>query len=118
MNASAFRVSVLLMIVRYSRNGSSGLRMLDVRSKFWPTPAGAHRFFLIPIAEQPAEPCTISRHASRVLEPVVLAHAVRAGIMASKSGSAIVTPTPFKTARRDMCLCVMTIPVLPPSALA
>jgi hypothetical protein len=34
----------------------------------------------------------------------VCAHAVAAGFIASISGNAIVAPTPFSTARREMCL--------------
>src|SRR5690242_12489634 len=37
----------------------------------------------------------------------VLANAVRAGIMASNSGSAIDTPIPCNTVRRDRCFFVM-----------
>ena len=33
----------------------------------------------------------------------VSAHAVAAGFIASRSGSAMVAPTPFNTARREMC---------------
>ena len=55
VNASALRTSVLLTIVRWSRNGSSGLRLLGDRSKSRPTPAGAHMFFLMPNAVLPAD---------------------------------------------------------------
>src|SRR3990167_920062 len=42
----------------------------------------------------------------------VWASAVRAGIMASSSGSAIVAPTPRSTVRRDRCFFVMNIVAL------
>src|SRR4051794_2906540 len=50
-------------------------------------------------------PCGNPTKASRFgLDPdAVLAHAVAAGFIASRSGSAIVAPTPFNTARREMC---------------
>src|ERR1700733_7027961 len=49
----------------------------------------------------------------------VCACAVEAGIIASSSGSASVTPVPFKTVRREMCFLVINIAavfsyVLPP----
>jgi hypothetical protein len=37
----------------------------------------------------------------------VCAKAVAAGLMASRSGNAIVAPTPFRTARRETC-CLNT----------
>ncbi len=39
----------------------------------------------------------------------VWASAVAAGIIASSSGSASVTPAPFSTVRRDRCFLVMNI---------
>src|ERR1700722_11978531 len=50
-------------------------------------------------------PCGNPTKASRFgAEPAaVLAHAVAAGFIASRNGSAIVAPTPFKTMRREMC---------------
>src|SRR5690606_33929839 len=39
----------------------------------------------------------------------VCASAVRAGIIASSSGSAMVAPTPRRTVRRDRCFFVMNI---------
>ena len=64
----------------------------------------------------PADPCTISMHTSRCFAAAapaaVLAKTVLAGIIASSSGSAMVTPTPFRTARRETCffeiyMCVL-----------
>ncbi len=74
-----------------------------------PTAAGDHRFFCRPNFVAPAEPCTISMAASRTLPAAVLANAVRAGTIASSIGSAIVTPKPRSTARREMCFLVMNI---------
>ena len=108
-NASAFFTSVLLMIVRYSRSGSSGFSAEGVRSNLLPVAAGAHMFSLMPKAVLPAEPCTISMQASRTLPAAVCARAVRAGTMASRNGRATVTPRPLRAARRDRCFCVMNI---------
>src|SRR5713226_10636733 len=38
-----------------------------------------------------------------------LAKGARAGIIDSRNGKASVTPAPRKTARREMCFCVMNI---------
>src|SRR5205814_8468522 len=38
-----------------------------------------------------------------------LAKGARAGIIDSRNGNASVTPAPRKTARREMCFCVMNI---------
>ena len=56
----------------------------------------------------PAEPCTISIADSRTFRDAaaVLANAVAAGDIASSTGSAIVTPRPRRTVRRDMCFFV------------
>jgi hypothetical protein len=43
------------------------------------------------------------------LSAAAAANAFRAGTIASSSGSATVAPTPFNTARREMCLFVMCI---------
>ena len=47
---------------------------------------------------KPDEREPLRRRAGRVW-----AHTVAAGFIASSSGSAIVAPTPFSTARREMC---------------
>jgi hypothetical protein len=61
------------------------------------------------MAVAPAEPCTISIAARRTLPAAVLANTVRAGAIASRNGSAIVTPMPRRTVRREMCFCVIYI---------
>src|SRR5688500_9486006 len=96
------------MIVMSSRNGSSGARLLGDRSKARPTSAGAHMFFLMPKAVLPAEPCTISMAAKRTLPRTACAEA-RAGTMASRNGSAMVTPAALSTVRRDICFWVRYI---------
>src|SRR5471032_2162089 len=90
------------------RYGSSGLRLLGDRSKSRPAAAGAHRFFFAPMAVLPAQPWTISMAMRRCLaDPATVpAHAVRAGTIASRTGSATVTPIPFRTARRERCFFV------------
>ena len=56
----------------------------------------------------PAEPCTISIADRRTFfdAAAVLANAVAAGVIASSTGSAIVTPRPRSIVRRDMCFFV------------
>src|SRR4030095_13694664 len=44
---------------------------------------------------------------NRVGRDDTFAHTLRAGTIASRNGSAIVTPTPLRTARRERCFCVM-----------
>src|ERR1700724_2829600 len=85
--------------------------MVDDRSNERPTPAGAHRLFASPNAVLPADPCTISMHARRILAADVdgLAKAFPAGPIASSRGSVIVTPMPFRTARREICLFVRKV---------
>src|SRR6185436_8336329 len=79
--------------------------LVCVRSKSRPTPAGAQRFFRAPISELPAEPCTISTQIRRIFRSA--ARSPRpAGAIASRNGSAIVAPTPLRTARRDRCVRV------------
>ena len=110
VKASALRTSVLLTTVRYSRNGSSGLRLVGLRSKSRPTPAGAQRFFLIPSAVLPADPCTISIATRRTfLFAAAAPKTDRAGTIASSNGSARVAPIPLSTVRRGRCLFVMYI---------
>ena len=90
------------MIVRCSRNGSSGARLLGLRSNADPVASGDQRNFVAPIAVAPAEPCTISMAASRTFPDAAFA-AAPAGTMASRNGSATVTPRPFRAVRREMC---------------
>ena len=82
-------------MVRCSRSGSSGSRLVGVRSKARPVAAGDHMCFCSPMAVAPAEPCTISMQASRTRPAAVLASAVRAGTIASRNGRATVAPSPF-----------------------
>src|SRR5688500_5377211 len=93
------------MMVMSLRNGSSGARLPGDRSNARPNSAGAHMFFLMPNAVLPAEPCTISIAARRILPRAACAEA-RAGTIASRNGSAIVTPAALRTVRRDNCFCV------------
>src|SRR5687768_17904253 len=96
------------MMVMSLRNGSSGARLLGDRSNARPTSAGAHRFFLMPKAVLPAEPCTISMAAKRTLPGAACAEA-RGGNMASRDGNAMVTAAGLRTVRRDKCFCVRYI---------
>src|ERR1043165_9670448 len=52
-------------------------------------------------------PCGNPTNAKRfgAVPAAVCAHAVAAGVIASRSGSAMVAPTPLSTARREMCFC-------------
>ncbi len=65
-------------------------------------------FLLRPNWVAPAEPCTISIADSRTFfeAAAVFANAVAAGDIASSTGSAIVTPRPRSSVRRDMCFFV------------
>src|SRR5689334_11956448 len=101
MNASALRTSVLLTIVRYLRYGSSETRLVGDRSNADPTSAGAHRFRFAPKFVLPAAPCTISiaTNRTRFAPDASRAHAVPAGIIASRKGSATAEPSPLRTAR-------------------
>src|SRR5579863_1284251 len=55
-------------------------------------------------------PCGTKQPTNRGLGvAAVCAWAVEAGIIASSSGSASVTPLPFKTVRREMCFLVINI---------
>src|SRR5262249_62209783 len=73
--------------------------------------AGAHRCWLAPHSVLPAAPCTISmqtrRVRSRAAALAVFVHNPRAGIMASRNGSATVAPRPRSMVRRGMCLPTM-----------
>jgi hypothetical protein len=82
------------------------------RSNSRPPVAGDHKFFSVPKRVAPAEPCTISRHARRVIGFVAWAMriGVMAGTMDSRNGSATAAPIPRSTVRRDMCFFVMNIP--------
>ena len=95
----------------------SGIRLVGDRSKSRPVAAGDHMCFCSPIAVAPAEPCTISMQASRTRPAAVRASAVRAGTIASRNGRATVTPSPFRTVRRDRCFRVMNIADPPPLTL-
>ncbi len=57
-----------------------------------------------PTCVLPADPCTISMATSRVrpvgVSAAVVVHAVAAGTMASRNGSAMLAPIPFSTVRR------------------
>ncbi len=70
------------------------------------------------MAVLPALPCTISMHTRRCFDAAapaaVLAYTVLAGTIASRNGSAAVTPMPFKMARREMCFfeMYMTSPIV------
>ena len=106
------RTSVLLMMVRWSRNGSSDLRLLGARSKSRPVSAGAHRFFLMPNARAAGRAVHHldghQPHASarpRAAWPL----AMTAGVIASSSGNARVTPRPFSIVRREGALRVRNI---------
>src|SRR5882724_9055893 len=102
------------MIVRYSRYGSSGAIAVGVRSKADPASTGDHIFFFAPNAVAPATPWTISIATSRSFFAAAASRpkAVAAGVMASRNGSPIATPSPFKTARLGTCFLVRNIPVL------
>ena len=92
-------------MVMYSRQGSSGASAVGLRSNADPVAAGAHRFFWsAPNAVLPAAPCTISIATRRSFFGAANA---RAGAIASRNGSAIVAPSPFRTVRRSRCFCVM-----------
>ena len=103
---------MLLTMVMSSRNGSSGFRLLGGGRTRGPL-AGAHRFFLIPNCVLPADPCTISiairRTFLRRLRPVPCAYAREAGSIASRNGSASVTPMPLSIVRRGRDLLVRSI---------
>jgi hypothetical protein len=111
VNASALRTSVWLTMVRCSRYGSSGARLVGDRSKPRPVAAGDQRFFCWPIGVAPADPCTISIAISRSFDAAaptpVDAYARAAGSIASRNGSAMVPPIDLSTVRRDRCFPVM-----------
>ena len=61
-------------------------------------------FLEIPNVVLPADPCTISMQDSRVfVAAAVFCHGVATGAIASRKGSAIVTPMPRRTVRRERC---------------
>ena len=95
-------------MVRYLRNGSSGLRLLVERSKSLPVSAGDQRFCEAPQSLQPAAPCTCSMHTTLVLSAAlpasVAAQSRPAGTMASSRGRPIAAPAPLSIARRERCL--------------
>ena len=90
-------------MVTWLRQGSSEIRLVGVRSKFFPTATGDHRFFCAPMVVAPAEPCTSSMADSRTLPVAAFASAVPEGTIASRKGNAIVTPMPRRTVRRERC---------------
>ena len=104
------------MMVRWSRNGSSGCKLLGERSKSRPSISGAQRYWEAPHLFQPAAPCTCSMHTNRVrfAAPAadVPAHNRPAGNIASKRGTPNVTPMPCRTVRRERCFFVMYIACL------
>ena len=109
LTASAWAQSVSLMIVVYSRNGSSGFRIL-VNSKSDPSSGGDQRLFFFPYTVLPAEPWTISVAAKRLRgAAAVFRKGVRAGTIDSIKGSAIVAPIPCNTVRRERCFFVMNM---------
>jgi len=108
-NASADRQSVLLTIVMYSRNDSSGLSWLSATSsKLRPAAAGANRWRPSPQSLEPATPMDSSMATSRVNSAAFLgaAHSP-AGVIASSSGSATLAPAPRRKVRRGRCFRVM-----------
>ena len=116
--ASAPRTSVSLTIVRYLRNGSSGLSALGARSNARPVSAGDQRCCDAPQSLLPAAPCTISMQTSRVRSSdaalAVFDHRPRAGTIASRNGSATVAPSPRSIVRRGMCFPAMNDILLSP----
>ena len=97
--------------------GWLGLRALDrmnvaavqIVQGALPSSAGDQRFFSRPYLVLPAAPCTISIATRRVLSLPALAHARRAGTIASRNGSATEAPMPRSRVRREKCLFVMNI---------
>src|SRR5688572_14361095 len=83
-------------MVRCLRSGSSGCRIGD-NSKFAPVCAGDHLSMIAPCGK----PMKANRFG--VAPAGVCAQTVAAGFIASRSGSAIVAPTPFNTVRRETC---------------
>src|SRR5436309_2870724 len=71
----------------------------------------------MPMTVLPADPWTISMHTRRVLPDAPAADARRvhapAGSIASRNGSATVTPIPLRTVRRERCFLVMCMSSLP-----
>ena len=80
-----------------------------LRSKADPVASGDQRNFVAPMAVAPAEPCTISMAASRTFPAAAVFATAPAGTIASRNGSAMVTPTPLRAVRREMCFCVMNM---------
>jgi hypothetical protein len=80
------RTSVLLTMVRYLRQGSSGESEVAPRSKALPVVGGAHRCSVRPKGEQPAAPCTISRQRRRAGSAAAATRppTLRSGAMASR----------------------------------
>ena len=110
VNGSAPEQSVWLTTVRWSRNGSSGVRIF-VNSKSRPVVVGVHRWLVVPYSVLPALPCTISMPVKRLLGSTggALGAGGCAGTIASSSGRATVAPMPRSTVRRDSARLVMNI---------
>src|SRR5579862_5051329 len=89
-------------MVRCLRNGSRGWRIGDM-VKSVPVSLGDQRSMIAPMGK----PTKAKRFG--VFPAAVAAHAVEAGTMASRNGSATAAPTPFKTARRGMCFLKMNM---------
>ncbi len=56
-------------------------------------------------------PCGKPMNANRfgAVPAAVFANAIAAGLIASRSGSAMPAPTPFRIVRREMCFCEINI---------
>ena len=93
------------MMVRCLRNGVNGSRIADI-VKSVPASFGDHRSM--------TAPCGKPTKANRFgVEPAaVCAHAVVAGLIASRSGNAMLAPMPFNTVRRETCFLLLYISFL------
>ena len=109
VKASAMRTSVLLMMVTWSRNGSSGLRLLGLRSNA--VPRLRRRPQVLLDAERGAARGAVDHldghqaHLPRA-GPRACPAAMAAGAIASSNGKANDTPRPFSIVRRGRCLPV------------
>src|SRR5262249_39123980 len=84
-------------------------RLVGDNSYADPTAAGDQRFRFAPKFVLPAAPCTISMATSRMrfaADAAPWASALPAGTIASRKGSAIVAPIPFRTVRLGRCFFV------------
>src|SRR5690606_41621808 len=73
--------------------------------------AGFQRFCVAPHSFEPADPCTISMATKRVRSDSAMPsfHALPAGAIASRNGSATVAPIPLRKVRRGSCFWVRNI---------